>query len=500
MRKLEDVLAAYSAIADLPDVERRAAMAALGKSDIFYLLTVLCRRADAVKQWILDRCDEVACAKWGHVDLWARGHYKSTIITFAGVIQEVLNNPDVTIGIFSHTRPNSKKFLVQIKRELESNELLKELYPDILWSRPEREAPRWSDDGGLVVRRSRNPKESTIEAWGLVDGQPIGSHFDRLIFDDIVTQDTAWSPGYREKVIEALQVAFALGSTGYRRAFVGTRYHSVDAYAHLIDKGIAIPRVYPCVSPAGEPVLMTKREIDDQRLVMGSVVFAAQMLLDPRAETSARFTHEHLRYYDGEIGGQTNTYILVDAASSKKAAADYTAVWVVSLAEDQNYYVRWFTRDRLSLVQRINLVMRLHREWAPKAVGYERYGMMGDVEMLRVEQERQGYRFDVTELGGQTPKPQRIERLLPLAEDGRLYFPRSLYVPLEYEGGERYDVMGRWIAEEWLQWSPVAYSAHDDGLDALSRICDETLGATFPRARPKPAQHYQHEPAHWMAV
>ena len=30
----------------------------------------------------------------------------------------------------------------------------------------------WSLDGGLVVKRKSNPKEATVEAWGLVDSQP----------------------------------------------------------------------------------------------------------------------------------------------------------------------------------------------------------------------------------------------------------------------------------------------------------------------------------------
>ena len=67
----------------------------------------------------------------GHLDLWAREHYKSTIITFGQTIQDILRDPEVTVGIFSHTRPIAKGFLRQIKRELESNQTLKDLFPDI---------------------------------------------------------------------------------------------------------------------------------------------------------------------------------------------------------------------------------------------------------------------------------------------------------------------------------------------------------------------------------
>jgi hypothetical protein len=133
------------------------------------------------RPWLLDRCKEVQAAPNDRLDLWSREHYKSTIITFGLTIQDILNDPETTIGIFSHTRPIAKGFLRQIKREFEANELLKSLFPDVLWTSPSKEAPKWSEDDGIVVKRKSNPKESTIEAWGLVDGQPTSKHYRTLL-------------------------------------------------------------------------------------------------------------------------------------------------------------------------------------------------------------------------------------------------------------------------------------------------------------------------------
>lgn len=185
----------------------RAQAAIMGLVDRFYLLSVLLKRPDAVKEWIYDRAREVENDPDGHLDLWAREHYKSTLITFAGVIQEILIDPEITVGIFSHTRPIAKGFLRQIKREFEGNRDLIECYPDVLWEDPQSQAPTWSEDSGIVVQREGNPKESTVEAWGLVDGQPTSKHFQLMIYDDAVTRESVYTPEMIEKVTTAWELS-----------------------------------------------------------------------------------------------------------------------------------------------------------------------------------------------------------------------------------------------------------------------------------------------------
>ena len=71
--------------------------------DLFYLLVYVLKRWDADRDWIYDRCREVELHPDGYVDLWARFHFKSSLITSAKSIQDILTNPNITIGIFSHT-------------------------------------------------------------------------------------------------------------------------------------------------------------------------------------------------------------------------------------------------------------------------------------------------------------------------------------------------------------------------------------------------------------
>src|SRR5258707_415226 len=71
-----------------------AARAWLGRNDLFYLLTMILGRRDLVHPWLFDRCREVQASPNGHLDLWAREHNKSSIITFGLTIQDILNDPE----------------------------------------------------------------------------------------------------------------------------------------------------------------------------------------------------------------------------------------------------------------------------------------------------------------------------------------------------------------------------------------------------------------------
>ncbi len=186
----------------------------LGRNDRFFLLTVLLHRKDAFDPWLYARCREVEADPDDCLDLWAREHYKSTIITFAGIIQEIIRNPEITIGIFSHTKPVARKFLIQIKTELETNTDLISTYPDIFYAEPKKDAPKWSEEKGICVIRTSNPKEATVEAHGLVDGQPTGAHFLLRVYDDVVTLESVGTPEQVAKTTNAWELSDNLGARG----------------------------------------------------------------------------------------------------------------------------------------------------------------------------------------------------------------------------------------------------------------------------------------------
>lgn len=462
------------------------------RTDLFYLLTEVLGRADIRRPWLQARCEEVQAEPDGYLDLWAREHYKSTIITFGKTIQDILAThgdgaigQEVTIGIFSHTRPIAKAFLRQIKGEFERNQRLRELFPDIVYENPQKNSPKWSEDEGITVKRQSNPKEATLEAWGLVDGQPTSKHFRVLVYDDVVTKESVTTPEMIAKTTGAIELSYNLGAEGGAKRFIGTRYHYNDTYRTLIERGTAKARTYAATddgTPLGIPVLLSAETLAEKRRDMGPYTFACQMLQNPKADETQGFREEWIRYWKPNDGRGLNIYILVDPANSKKPGSDYTVMWVVGLGMDRNYYILDGLRDRLNLTQRADRLLALHRKWMPIEVRYERYGMQADIQHIESEQERQSYRFKITEVGGQTSKPDRIKRLIPLFEQGRFYLPQVHWMT-NYEG-KSVDIIQVFKEEEYKAF-PV--SLHDDMLDGLARIEEPDLSLSWPM----PGAHMQ---------
>jgi len=453
------------------------------QNDLFYLMVRACQRKDMIHPWVYARVREVEKDPDGYLDLWSRGHYKSSILTFGLTISDILNDPEVTFGIFSHTRPIAKAFLRQIMREFESNKILQGTFPDILWGENLKDAPKWSEDDGLIVKRRTNPNEATIEAWGLVDGQPTSKHFRKLLYDDVVTQASVNTPEMIEKTKVALEQSYNLASDGAVKRFAGTRWDFNDTYATIIERGTVKLRFHPGREKGeedGKSVYWSEQVHHEKRRDMGPHTYAAQVLLNPKAHALQGFEREWLRFYQMITPAQAkkmNKYILVDSANEKRQESDYTAMWVIGLGADGNYYCLDMVRDRLNLTERTNRLFALYDRWKPiKQVRWERYGLNADIQHIKTEQEHRNYRFDITEVAGITKKDDRIGRLIPLFEQGKIYLPKTLFVT----NWEKItvDVVRSFIEEEYAGF-PV--SGHKDLLDALARICEPDLHLVWPK-------------------
>ena len=415
--------------------ENKYIVSELGRGDRFFLLTHLLNRVDAVHPWVYDRCREVENSTDDHIDLWSRGHYKSTIITFAGSIQEIIKDPEITIGIFSHTRPIAKAFLRQIKLEMETNKVLVDVYPDIFWRTPHKDALLWSEEAGITVQRKSNPKEATVESWGLIDGQPTSKHFKLRIYDDVVTRESVTTGEQIMKTTEAWELSLNLSSRPPRQWIIGTRYHFADTYKTILDRKVVKSRIYPATvdgTPDGKPVFLSLKEWDKKKKESGPYIVACQLLLNPIAGSEQDFKPEWIRYW--EVRPHTlNVYIMCDPADSKQKYSSNTAMAVIGLDAAHNKYLLDGACHKMNLKERWETLKGFHKKWSAEPgiqgvyVGYEKYGMQSDIQHFEQMMEIENYFFPLEEISwthdDTKAKDDRIKRLVPDLSSWRFFFP-----------------------------------------------------------------------------
>ncbi len=333
---------------------------------------------------------------------------------------------------------------------------------------------------------------------------------DTLLLDDLIKPMEAYSETIRSSTNQNIRTTLFSRLNDKRTGaicLIMQRVHEDDPTGHLLKDGgwtlVKLP------AEAKTSVLITlgdkkwemkegdllfpqrlSREILDQTMLdMTPMNYAGQMLQEPVPVGGGEFMPEWPNHYNPltiKPKGM-NVYLLVDAAGGdetnkkKKKTSDRTAMAVIGLAPDNNYYLLDLVIDRFNATERIDMLFILHKKWneicgKPPRVGYEKYGLMTDVHYAKKRMGEEGYNFQLIELGGRMAKEERIRRMIPDLQKGRWYFPDTLiYTDTE---GRSIDMVKELLDSEMAVFPRARF---DDGLDATTRIYDEEMQVLFPR-------------------
>jgi predicted phage terminase large subunit-like protein len=179
--------------------------------------------------------------------------------------------------------------------------------------------------------------------------------------------------------------------------------------------------------------------------------------------------------WEGYNLSNLNLYIIVDPAGTVKKKADYTTMWVVGCGSDKNFYILDLIRDKFDLTGKTNALFMLVKRYTTRTrkpiVYYEKVSMQSDIEHIEYIMNQLSYRFSINPAYSPVPKGQRIEALEPLFREGRIWLCKDAW-HVNWEG-TREDMLSSWVRDEYLSYP---FCAHDDGLDSLSRLADNTTG------------------------
>lgn len=311
--------------------------------DLWFVLNFVMKIPNSNHPFVVSSCNEVQEGPLDYtLDIWAREHFKSTTITIGETLQWILGHPDTATGIISYVRPEAKKFLMALKQLFQNEPILHACFPDVVYANCERDSIQWSLDEGLILRRGSNRPEATVSAFGLIEGMPVGRHFERLIYDDIVTEDMADSVDIMEKVKTKFDSSQNLGKEGGHHRVIGTYYHHNDPLIYIRNKKdmegkpVYKLRFKPATddgTASGRPVMLSQGRLDKLKLTR---TFNCQQLLDPSPLADQKLNPDFLKRVERkDVPKRVFRVMLVDQAgddpSNKTRDTDSWAVGVVAV-------------------------------------------------------------------------------------------------------------------------------------------------------------------------
>jgi hypothetical protein len=458
-------------------------------NDLFFLVNFIMfddQSANDPKGFVVEKCKYVEnkpSYSSRNLDIWARFHFKSTLITIGHNIQRRLRNPNSCSLILSYKKGLAQEFLASIKRTLEMD-VMKKTFPDILWENT-NDAPKWSIQDGLILRRtSASRKDASFQTGGLVEGQNTGGHYEDLFYDDIETNDMKYNINNLKKCYEQFDMSDNLGkATGKdMRWVVGTYYHHLGPLVSIRDekteegKSIWDLGFFPITEDGtrdGVPVLVTdERHAELKR----KKHYLTQHLLNPTPGEFAKFRGDMLvEVGKHEIPDDLYKVLLVDwAGDNPDEADDKKSAWAVGVigidTKDcelgaRNMYITDLVLKPMALSTAIETIVRMYRgNGVIEKMGIE--GTHLNVLAYSVAKELQKFRVELSyELGNlidlRTKSRKKEERISDNLEwpflNGKVHISKSINPNFIVRLKREMDMFPDW---------------HNDGLDITSYAVD----------------------------
>jgi hypothetical protein len=356
--------------------------------------------------------------------LLPRGTFKTTIGTIARPIQKILQNPNIRILIFSETYKQSKKFLSEIKQQLQSNEKLIALYGQFQMD------PGWREEGIVVRQRTRVSKEDTIMTGG-VDVVNVGFHYDLIVIDDPHSQNNISTKDQIDKVKNTYKLLLPMLEPGGEICFIGTRWHFYDLASMLIEGGDydLMLRAAETIRTDGTiklffPQRLSKEYLTQQKKELGSYIYNCQYQNNPIDDEDADFKRAWFKYYKEEELHRKllHTFITIDPGG-KEEDNDFTGVIINSVDQEKNWYLRKTMKLRISAPELIKKMFEWNMIWHPIKFGIEKEKYSLTIKPFLDEAMFERNEFLPIELLSPkvSNKEMRIRGLSPRYEAGRIY-------------------------------------------------------------------------------
>lgn len=373
--------------------------------------------------------------------LMPRGTFKSSVVTIGFTLQYILNEPDTRILLDSETFGKSKAFLREIIEHLTNNEIYREIFKAIHGVYPytkKSDMKLWTDSEIILPCRRRPLKEPSISCMG-IDTTRNGMHYDLIIADDLHSEKNVTSKDMIQQVIDHYKLAFSLLDPGKPMIVIGTRWHELDLYGHIIDFeqqdfNVLKKAAYNSDGSLFFPEVLTEKELDKIRRRQGTSIFSKQYLNEPVSDENATFKSEQFKdriRLETIMGRPINWYWLIDPSytdpRSTGVYSDYAGFVLAGIDYQREYFVRYCIRQKMTYSDIINRMFELYSDPRFKDIKKVKFilEVIGTKSLsyeLATEQRRRNTWLPVTEIKARHDnKEERIRGLAPVYENHKMH-------------------------------------------------------------------------------
>jgi predicted phage terminase large subunit-like protein len=357
---------------------RRTLIREIAKHDLYFLAKVILGYTWLTSPVHTDFCHEIQKGINLSLYLLPRGHCKTQIFTISGSIQTYLNRPAEPIAIVCDALKRATKKTRAIKWHLEKNQALRELFPDLVWANPFKDAPKWTDEEFIMPLHDGRQEPSFLATS--LENQPTGLHFPTIKCDDIVTPETCTTRTQMDKNRDAYGLMrSSILQTGGNIQIAGTIYDDGDLHCDMSKPGTGYtiyrrPAIDPITGAALWPEQFDLEKLNSLRTdpTVGEYIFSCQYLLDPSPENdNAYFQLAWFPRYRNrpEI---LRIYAAIDCALSERQTADYTSIMVVGVGEGGRIYVLDVIRGRWDSYETATKMLQVQKDYKPLMWGIQK--------------------------------------------------------------------------------------------------------------------------------
>ncbi len=207
--------------------------------------------------------------------LMPRYSFKSTITTIGGILWDLVRDPNLRILIYSDSASKATNFLNGIKAHIEGkspNSKFRDYFPS--WETDPRSG-KWNE-GEIIIRpREVSFPEPSVDTGG-IETSKVGKHYDKIYFDDIVSDLNVTTKEQMDKVYECYKRSLSLLKPDGDVVITGTRWAFGDPYGRIISDTARLGKFIKAIEDGGvypfRDIGLDEEFLVEQRKKQGSFV------------------------------------------------------------------------------------------------------------------------------------------------------------------------------------------------------------------------------------